>query len=157
MKRIITVSMTAVSLVFALLMCMLLLVSCQCKHTYAEWETVKAATCTEAGERTRTCSKCGEVETESVAATGHDFGAMIPYQAPTCSEDGILAHEHCTVCGKNFIDGVEKTDAEMRVEALGHSFQTVGKTDADCTTDGVLAHLHCTVCGSDFVRGEQKT
>ena len=154
MKRIVTVILTAVSLVFALLMCMLLLASCQCEHTYAEWETVKAATCTEAGERTRACSKCGEVETETVAALGHDLGAMIPSKQATCTEEGYAEHYHCARCGKDFSEG--EVEINAAIPAVGHQTEAIPETRGDCS-DGVLAHEHCTVCGKNFIDGVEKT
>ena len=54
-------------------------------HNFDEWETTKAPTCTEEGERIRFCS-CGEKDsvTEVIPATGHSF-------------DGAT----CIVCGEN--------------------------------------------------------
>ena len=36
-------------------------------HTWGEWETTKAPTFDEAGEKQRTCSVCGKVQTEAIA------------------------------------------------------------------------------------------
>lgn len=44
-------------------------------HSFGEWTVTKAATATEAGSRERTCSACGEKETEAIPATG---GATTP-------------------------------------------------------------------------------
>ena len=53
-------------------------------HQHTETETVtKAATCTEPGEKTYTCSLCGESHTETIPAAGHHY------------ENGV-----CTVCGQ---------------------------------------------------------
>ncbi len=41
-------------------------------HTYGSWTITKAATCTEAGSRTKTCS-CDDTVTEDIAALGHNF------------------------------------------------------------------------------------
>ena len=43
-------------------------------HTYGEWEVVAAATCTEDGLRKRTCTTCGEPDSEPINALGHDWG-----------------------------------------------------------------------------------
>ena len=43
-----------------------------CTHEYTE-EITTAATCTTAGEKTLTCSLCGDTKTEVIPATGHDF------------------------------------------------------------------------------------
>ena len=42
-------------------------------HTYGEWTTVKEATCTAAGQKQHTCTKCGHVETQVIPATGHHW------------------------------------------------------------------------------------
>ena len=42
-------------------------------HTYGEWTTVKEATCTTAGQKQRTCTECGHVETQEIPATGHHW------------------------------------------------------------------------------------
>ena len=52
------------------------------EHTFGEWIVTTQPTCTEPGEKTRTCTGCGEVETMVIDATGHHY------------KDG-----KCTVCG----------------------------------------------------------
>ena len=42
-------------------------------HTYGEWTTVTPATCTTAGQKQHTCTKCGHVETQEIPATGHHW------------------------------------------------------------------------------------
>lgn len=42
-------------------------------HSFTNWETVRAATCTEAGLRRRTCKAGDKTETEEIAPLGHDF------------------------------------------------------------------------------------
>ena len=53
------------------------------EHTFGEWIVTTQPTCTEPGEKTRTCTGCGEVETMVIDATGHHY------------KDG-----KCTVCGE---------------------------------------------------------
>ena len=52
------------------------------EHTFGEWIVTTQPTCTEPGEKARTCTGCGEVETMVIDATGHHY------------KDG-----KCTVCG----------------------------------------------------------
>ena len=52
-------------------------------HKFSEWKVVREATCTQTGERERTC-KCGEKETELIAATGHSFGEWTVTKEPDC-------------------------------------------------------------------------
>ena len=42
-------------------------------HSYGEWTTVTPATCTTAGQKQRTCTECGHVETQEIPATGHHW------------------------------------------------------------------------------------
>ena len=42
------------------------------EHDFGEWTVTIPATCTEEGEEKRICS-CGETETRTVAASGHDY------------------------------------------------------------------------------------
>jgi hypothetical protein len=46
---------------------------CQDGHSWDEGTITLTPTCTEAGERTFTCTVCGETMTEAVEALGHDF------------------------------------------------------------------------------------
>ena len=45
----------------------------QCAHIWGEENITKAATCTETGTKTRTCTKCGKVETLTIQALGHNY------------------------------------------------------------------------------------
>ncbi len=42
-------------------------------HEWSEWVVTIEPTCTENGVETRTCSECGETESRTVLALGHDF------------------------------------------------------------------------------------
>ena len=61
------------------------------EHTFGKWIVTTQPTCTEPGEKTRTCTGCGEVETMVIDATGHhykdgkctDCGAADPGYQPT--------------------------------------------------------------------------
>lgn len=57
-----------------------------CKHDYKE--EIKDATCTEAGTKTRTCKLCGDKQTETIQALGHD------YKNGICSRCGDKNGEH---------------------------------------------------------------
>ena len=104
------------------------------KHVFGEWAVTKAATCTEAGVSTRTCTVCGEAkETKDIPALGHKFGEWTVTKAATCTETGVSTRT-CTVCG----EAKETKD----IPALGHKAGTVYAMDKD-------SHwLTCTVCGA---------
>ncbi|MDE6200332.1 MAG: hypothetical protein K2M47_00420, partial [Clostridiales bacterium] len=107
-----------------------------------------AATCTALAE----CAICSEEY--------GDFGEHtlngVAQVDKTCTTDGVLAHDHCSVCNKDFIDGVEKSAAELKIPA-SHNLTFVDIQNKTCTTDGVLAHDHCSVCNKDFIDGAEKT
>ena len=103
-------------------------------HEFGEWTVTKEATCTEAGELTRTCA-CGLTETQPIAATGHSFGEWVVTKEATCTEAGELTRT--CVCGL--------TETQP-IPATGHSFgEWVVTKEATCTEHGELTRT-C-VCG----------
>ena len=71
-------------------------------HTEHKWDegvVTKKATCTEAGEKTYTCTVCNATRTEKIEAAGHKYSTewTIDKEA-TYTEPGSKSH-HCTVCG----------------------------------------------------------
>ena len=70
-------------------------------HSYTS-KVTKAATCTNNGVKTYTCS-CGKSYTEVIKATGHKY--TVTTVAPTATEAGYDIHT-CSLCGKFFIDNV---------------------------------------------------
>ena len=96
-------------------------------HTFGEWSVTTAATCTEKGEKTRTCQRegCNAKETEEIAASGHQWNAA------TCT-----APKTCSVCSTT--DG----------NALGHTFGDWSVTKAaGYVTQGKETHT-CSVCNA---------
>ena len=96
----------------------------------------KAATCTDAGYNTYSCSRCGDSYTNSVAALGHDY-AVVTNKKATCTEDGLQTYT-CNRCGNAY----KKT-----VKALGHDFKYEEK-EATCTEDGYKNGV-CSRCGEE--------
>ena len=70
-------------------------------HTWGEWQTVKAATCTEAGSEKRVCSGCGESETRATNALGHNFGNFVTTKEATCTEAGEQKKTRKTASGES--------------------------------------------------------
>ncbi|MBP3413559.1 MAG: hypothetical protein J6K89_09905, partial [Oscillospiraceae bacterium] len=98
----------------------------------------KAATCTEAGVKTFTCTVCKESRTEALSATGHSpvTDAAI---AATCTTAGKTEGSHCSVC-----QAVIK--AQTTIPATGHSYDNgTVTTQPTCTTAGVKTYA-CKVC-----------
>ncbi|MBO4419072.1 MAG: InlB B-repeat-containing protein, partial [Oscillospiraceae bacterium] len=95
-------------------------------HNFGEWTVTAAPSCTEAGEETRTCSRCDAVETRPVEALGHDYNAVVT--EPTCTEGGFTTYT-CTRCGDTYTDD--------ETPALGHDFGDWTVTTAPtCLEDG---------------------
>ena len=74
----------------------------ECKvHKFGEWKTTKPATCTATGTKTRSCSVCGKVETQTIAKTAHKYVNMVV--KPTYTAQGYTLHK-CSVCGASYKD-----------------------------------------------------
>ena len=80
-------------------------------HSYGEWTVTKAATCTEAGEETRTCANDPEhTDSREIAAKGHSFGEWVVVTEPTEEAEGL--EERVCSCGEretNVIPKLEQT------------------------------------------------
>ena len=64
-------------------------------------------TCTERGEKTFTCTICGNTDTKKVNATGHSYGAYKVVKEPTNKRKGLKS-KTCSVCGKIVYEGITK-------------------------------------------------
>ena len=64
-------------------------------HSFGEWETVKAADCSNEGEERRSC-ECGEIDTRTTSAT-HQWGEW-SITDPTCKTAG-KQERACAACG----------------------------------------------------------
>lgn len=71
-------------------------------HAWDDGVITTQPTCGEPGEKTYTCSGCGETKTEVIPATGAHTWSDTHYETitePTCTATG-LAGKVCTVCGE---------------------------------------------------------
>ncbi len=93
------------------------------EHTFGEWTVTTQPTCTEPGEKTRTCTGCGQVETMVIDALGHDT-EVVGVKAATCTEAGYTGDQVCKTCGQV----VELGEA---IPATGHHYK-----DGKCTACG---------------------
>ena len=83
-------------------------------HSWDGGKVTKAATCTAAGTKTYTCTRCKKTRTETIAATGHKV-VKDAAVAATCETTGKTEGSHCSVC--NTVIKAQTTTA-----ALGHSW-----------------------------------
>ena len=71
-----------------------------CEHTsLSSFETVKTATCTQDGEKSRHClaEGCDYVETVKIPKLGHALKTQ-PAKEATCTEEGLTSYETCSRC-----------------------------------------------------------
>jgi hypothetical protein len=108
------------------------------KHQYSAYTVTKAATCTETGSQTRTCSVCKVDETKEIAATGHT-AVTLKAVAATCTKAGKTKGSKCSVCGTVLKE--QKT-----VAATGHKWNSGKVTKAATTTATGIKTYTCTVC-----------
>lgn len=132
----------------------------ECDHTYGDWAVSKEPTETEVGEKIRSCTKCGQVETVEIPklipeACEHVFGDWSLITEPTQFATGVMSHT-CTKCGEtesriidkvgthtveSFKDSVnsvddkatkeEKLEAITNAIAIFHSLSTSEKSSQD--------------------------
>lgn len=106
-------------------------------HNFGKWEELEKADCEKDGKRRRECLWCGEIETETVKASGHDWSDVNTVVAPTCGVDGE-GYIECNTCHERrdlVISMTEKhvyNDGEIIVPAT--------------CKDGEMLYT-CTVCG----------
>ena len=104
------------------------------KHSWNDGAVTQQPTCTEAGVKTFTCTKCDATKTEDISPKGHT-PETIPAKAATCTETGLTEGSKCSTCG------IVLT-AQTATDALGHLWDT----------DDCAAEAHCTRAGCTATR-----
>ena len=108
-------------------------------HSWSNWTVKVKAGCETEGQTVRTCSVCGETETQTLKPTGHKMGEWQTKTAATCEKEGVRIRT-CTVCG------AEETE---QIPAAGHQMSDWKvKTAATCEKDGEKVKT-CKVCGKE--------
>ena len=129
-------------LLVAVLICGLLC-ACGHEHNFSRWEIDEKASCTEDGQKIRSCD-CGEEETKVIKAHGHTEGQWITDKDASCTEDGSK-HQVCSVCNDTI-----KTEAIPSFG--GHTYDSQITTNSACNQDGVTTFT-CSVCGDSYTEG----
>ena len=106
-----------------------------CQHTYESRITV-AATCTQAGEETFTCSQCRYRYQEPVALLSHTYDAGTVVAEPSCTQLGSMEYR-CTGCG------MKKTE---RLEKTAHTPDQLTVTKMPNCTEVGIKTAQCTLC-----------
>lgn len=107
-----------------------------------------APTCTVAGmDGLHQCARCLTTEVKLIPALGHDLVA-VEAKAPTCVDDGNIAYDKCSRCGKLFVDGASVTEADVILPATGvHTLEHMDAERPTCHKAGHTEGQYCTVCG----------
>ena len=108
----------------------------ECSHNYIAKVTL-AASCTQNGLRTYTCSLCSASYPESIPATGHNYTSKVT-TAATCTTNGTKTFT-CANCSDSYTEAIAAT---------GHSYSTK-VTAPTCEAQGYTTHT-CSVCGSSY-------
>ena len=111
-------------------------------HSWDAGKVTTKATCTEEGEKTFTCSICGDKKTEKVSATGHRHTEIRNKKEATCKEEGYSGDTWCKDCGKKILSGqaIAKTE--------DHSWNQGEITkEPTCKEEGEKTFT-CSICGN---------
>ena len=126
-------------LLLTILLCALLC-ACGHEHDFSRWTVEKEATCTNDGEKVRSC-ECGEKETKTIKAIGHTEGQWITDKAATCTEDGTK-HQVCDVCR-------ETIATQVITSRGGHSYTSEVTTPSACDQEGLTTYT-CSACEHSY-------
>ena len=155
------------------------------QHTWDDGQVTTAATCTENGVMTYTCTMCSDTKTEVIPATGHAYGEPVwkwtdDFKATatfTCANDAthvenvtaevtsaVTTPAACETTGVRtytakvtFMDKEYTSSKTEVIPATGHTLTAVAEVPATCETAGTSAHWKCDVCGKLFSDAEGKT
>lgn len=127
--------------VFVMMIMLVALLSCasngECRHKYTQWEIITPVTCTGNGAQTRTCKKCGIIETNQIPATGHSL-IVTEGKAVTCTQDGLTEGKRCQICNAVIAE-------QEVIPSSGHDYEEKIIEKATCSKNGEH-ELTCRVC-----------
>ena len=96
-------------------------------HSFGDWVETKAATCTEKGEKTKTCTVCKYVVKEEIPALGH--------KPKTTWDSDETHHWHtCETCGEA-LEKAEHSFGEWTIDEVA-TCSKVGKRSKTCAICG---------------------
>ena len=118
-----------------------------CEHTYDAGKITKKPTCTTAGIKTYTCTKCGDTQTETIPVdkNAHTNIVTSSAKAATCTSTGLSEGRKCSACGTVL-------QAQTTIKALGHSYGNWTTTKAATVVAAGVQTRTCTRCGHQETR-----
>lgn len=141
MKRKLLILLLAIVSAFA---CALCLSACDGEdtheHSYGEWKTALAPTCTAEGKKERECA-CGDKQTEAINPLGHNFENYVSDDNATCNKNctETATCTRCTQTDSREIDGTTVNHLFIIYKSNGNATCT-----ADGTKTAVCSYYGCT-------------
>ena len=118
-------------------------------HSYStEWSVDKEPTCVEEGIKSHHCIRCEAKSNITPILTVDHTVVCDEAKAPTCTEIGLTAGKHCSVCNEIIV-------VQEKIPALGHTIVVDSAKDATCTENGLTEGQHCSVCNEVIVAQEE--
>lgn len=104
-------------------------------HKYSDWKTVKDATCTEAGTKTRECEVCGAEETAEIEAAGHKWSEEYTVDKAATYAAAGTESIHCMTCDE-VKEGTETAIPKLVCRLAGPSEASANLTSYYGSTAG---------------------
>lgn len=118
-----------------------------CTHVWNDGEITTAATCTQDGVKTFTCTLCGETRTEVVGSSGHVFDREVADAKYLVSEATCIAK---AVYYKSCVCGAKGTETFESGEYAAHTLVKTDRVEPTCIENGTEAYWTCSACGKLF-------
>ena len=108
-------------------------------HTFGEWVITKEPTCTEKGEKQRSCtvSGCVVTETEELPALGHQWSDWTPVEGDSSREYRI-----CAVCHAVEYRGVSHSGGDSDSSTISTGLRVLDPAQADILQNAQLVQLN---------------
>ena len=112
-----------------------------CDNHWDDGKITTKPTCTKKGEKTFTCSICGNTKTTTITAKGHQHTEIRNQKVATCKEEGYTGDTYCSDCGAKISSG------QSIAKTKNHNWDN-GKitTEPTCTKKGKKTFT-CSICG----------
>ena len=127
----------------------------QAAHTFGDWTTTVDPGCTTTGTKTRTCSVCGYVESDTVAATGHTPAEAVQENVvpATCNTAGSYdSVVYCSVCDAE----ISRTTGVVIPATGDHTAAEAVQENVVAATCGAAGSydsvVYCSECGTEISR-----
>ena len=107
-------------------------------HPLGEWRTTKKPTCTEPGEKQRSCkvSDCVVTETEELPALGHQWGGWTPV------EGGSREYRSCAGCGAVEYRDVSHNSGSSDSSTISTGLRVLDPAQSDILQNAQLVRLN---------------